>query len=341
MTRHKTLRAVTSAIAMVAGAVLVGVSLVSHWLDTSIADSDNFTEIYADLPSDPLFQNIIASNISAFVEEQIAESGVGTATSSIMGGLSGLLDLVPGASDWAEQVDAVPENLLESIGQMINSEVVSMLSSPGFKPVWRTSLHEVHSQLINTLNGESSVTYIDGEPHLMLDMGPLVAALKQTLMDEGAWYATFIPEVTGELPIVAIQDLPALQSTYQLLGPADTYTPYLAGALLVLAVAIAPRRFTALGFAGLSVLAVSVALMLAAPRAAGHYFQAMGSIDTRLLSTKLWNMATAPLMSATQITLWVAAGVTLVGIVGAIIVAATYKPAPPQAIDVVVETQVS
>ena len=46
-------------------------------------------------------------------------------------------------------------------------------------------------------------------------------------------------------------------------------------------------------------------------------------------------------LASSEITLWVAAGVTLVGIVGAIIVAATYKPAPPQAVDVVVETQVS
>lgn len=317
--RRHPIRTTVATFLILIGSALAGLTLMSHWLNTSILDSAEFTEIYADLPTTPEFQDTVASALAAKVEENVADNVVMQTGSGLLEGLSGLLDSLPLPSNWAENVGNTPAQILEAVNSAVYSTVINILDSEQFQPVWQASLHEIHSQLVGILAGTQAPTMVDGEPHLSVELQPLVEAIRGALTQEGAWYAGLIPDISGTAPIIEVHDLAALQQGYQLLDSTGPYLPWAAGFVLVAAIALASTRLLMLGFAGLGVAATSAVIVFVTPDIAGKYFTTVGSESTHALTVMLWDRATAPLIASATTILTVGAAVTVVGFVGAII----------------------
>ena len=331
--RRHPVRTIIAALLVLIGSALTGLTLMSHWLSSSVLDTAKFTETYADLPLTPEFQETVASALATKVEESFADNIVVEAGSSLLGGLAGLLDSLPLPSTWGESVGDTPAQILEAVNSATYSAVVNVLSSGQFQPIWQASLHEVHSQLVGILAGTQAPTMVDGEPHLSVELQPLGQAVRETLMDQGAWYANLIPQLSGTVPIIEVHDLPALQQAYRLLDSAGPYLPWAAGSVLVGAIALASARFLMFGFAGLGVAAASAVLVFVTPGIAGKYFTAVGSQDTHALTIMLWDRITAPLISSATTVLIIGAAVMVVGFAGAII-ASTVRRRKSREVDV-------
>ncbi len=336
----KTRWAIASVLAVL-GALAVPLSVMQFWVQNNVLNKENFIATYAPLAEEPIFQDLLANQTAQAVVTLVEEN---LPLDAIENTLADLDTTLWNTADWLEflpynplgflsgaDTAKIPTQTLEALDGAIHTSTLNFYQSPAFVPVWESTLDQVHTQLVATLQGNmpSSGTP-DGVATISLDLGPLSTELKTALNEEGAWWAKLVPTIEGSLPIIAITDLPQLQSTYKMLTINSVYLQISAATLLVAAVAVAPRRWLMLTFSGLLAAASSAMLIAALPAVGRSHFQtltegALQEEQSRQLASLLWSTTTSPLTGIATSTALISLLIALLGAVGTMAVTLWHK----------------
>jgi hypothetical protein len=239
-------------------ATVVGMAaVVGMFARTELLDTGRYVETVAPLASDPVVQRAVADRltdelVTRLELEQLLQQLVDALEAQ---GAPGVLDGLVGP-------------VSNGITSFIRDQVLRVLASDQFTSVWDAANRVAHDELDAVLTtGQGRFLSVEGDT-LFLDLGGIIAAVKQQLVDAGLTLVERIPDFSITVPLVASADIPKVQRWVRLLNAAAWILPLASLALLAGALAAAPerRRALLLGAAGLGLGMLALLAVLAVGR---------------------------------------------------------------------------
>ena len=299
-------------------AMCVPALLAASWMKNDVLNTAEFVETLHPLSASPQFHTLIAQSAADQVSSAVSESVSVSTVEGLASGTASFLDMLPFGTNLSQSVEEFTTNLDQQVYTITEEQTRTFLQSDLFPPLWKTGLREVHSELVGTLSGAVPPALGEsGEAVLTIQIGPLAEVLKQTLTDQGQWWARLIPQIEAEVPIVELADLPTLQRYYALAENADVWILAVAIASLVLAVGLAPRRLLIVGVSGLMAFVTTAFVWWKLPAFGLEHIRVLTDENAVALSEQVWGMLTAPLIASLQ----QIAGIALIVSVLALVVA--------------------
>ncbi len=253
---HRGWRWTGATVLLLIAALLVAVSVVARYARDEILDTDKYVATVAPLASDPAVQDAISTRAT---NEIIAKIDVPKLIKELAAA-TGRPNAPAIASVISGPVNGYVQNLVQS-------KVQEFVRSPQFETLWVNANTAASTQLSGVLTGRGTdVIKVEGD-QITLEVGPIVAQVKQKLIDSGFSVASSIPTVSLQVPVMSVQDLPRIQSYVRLLDNLATWLPLV---LFALGIWLAPghRRAALIGAAMIAVLMVVLLIALKAVRGA-------------------------------------------------------------------------
>ncbi|TFC90120.1 hypothetical protein E3T28_00090 [Cryobacterium sinapicolor] len=271
-------RAFLAVVLIAFGVLLAPVAVVSQWTRNVVTDTDTFVATVAPLAEDPAFQAFLVTEIVTVVEEQV---DIEALTTDLFDGLAAL-DLPPRAQNALALLEGPA---VEGVRSLVRTSAERVVASDAFATVWEESLRLSQTQIISALEGDtSSALVISDTGEVGIQLGPIIAEVKQQLVAQGFGLAADIPDIDRTIPIAQSDALVQARTAYQLLTVAGTVLPWVSLLLIAAGVLVSRRRSLALIWAGLT-LGLSMAL-LALGVSVGRFF-AVNALSPEYLPSDL------------------------------------------------------
>ncbi len=246
-------RAIGAGVLAALGLLLLPGAIMANWATTQLVQTERFVSALAPLADDPVVQERIIVEVTALVDEQVDIDAV---TAELLGGLGDALDLGPRAQ---AALDLVSAPIAAGVRSLVADVVAEVVRSDAFSAAWERSVAVLHTQSIRLLSGSpDSLLALDRDGTLSLPLGPIVADVREALVEQGVPFAAAIPDIDRAIVLAEVPNLALARVLFQVGMTVGLWLPWITAALLVGAVLLAPRRprtLRALGFVGLGVTA--------------------------------------------------------------------------------------
>lgn len=238
-------RAWLSGTCIVLVALLVPLSIVGGWTRAQLVDEQRFVETLAPLSSDPNVQQLVIDRVSVAIDERIDIAGM---TDSLFDGLATLN--LPSSAQSALRLLRAPA--AAGARSVVTNAITGVVRSDAFAAVWQQSLVLTHRALVAAAGdgSASAVTVTGGE--IGIQLGPIVALIRTTLLDQGFALASAIPAVDTTIVLAQSDTLALIRPAYTITVAVGYLLPLVAVALLLAGVLVARRRSSAVLGAGLA-----------------------------------------------------------------------------------------
>ncbi|MEJ8670149.1 hypothetical protein WKI71_22235 [Streptomyces sp. MS1.AVA.1] len=250
--RHHPFRSLGSVLLILLAALLSLLSVVAVWANSIVQDTDRYVDTVGPLASDPDVQEAVTNRVTAAVLAQIdvdalvkeltnaaAQQGVPPRVAELLGDLDGPIE--------------------SGLKQLVNSTVERVVTSSAFETVWVNANRRAHSALDKALTGQSDSTVKLENNQVVIDLGPIVANVKDQLVDAGFSAASKIPAVHTDFVVFASEDVGEIKTYVRVLEILGGWLPVIALLIAAAGVYVAfNRRHALIGAA----LAVFVAMLV-------------------------------------------------------------------------------
>lgn len=257
-------RAVLAVVLILLGVLLSPVAVVTGWAKWTLTDTERFVATYAPLAHDPAVKAYVVDQTMNAIENEVDFDAVAKEL------IDGLVSLGTRPRTTAA-LRTLQGSVAEGLRSQVRSGVTRIVDSDQFDALWRETLRVGHGQLIATLrNDPSAIARINTDGVLGIPLEPIIAKVKEQLVQRGVSVAQRIPTIDRTVVLVHSDDLPTVQLAYGATVTVGAWLPWVALALLIGGVLVANRRHRALVWTGISfALAMTVlALAFAAGRIA-------------------------------------------------------------------------
>lgn len=250
--RHSGWRWTGATVLLVLGALLIMTTVIARFARDEITDTATYVDTVAPLASDPAVQNAVADRVSTEIITRIN-------VPNLINELAAATRL-PNAPAVATVI-AGPVN--GYVQDFVRGKVLQFVQSDEFRKLWVNANRLAHGQVSAVLTGEGSDVVKTSGDQVLLELGPVIAAVKRNLVSSGFSVANAIPTVSAQIPIMRIQNLPRIQGYVRLLETLATWLPLATLVLLVGAIALAPNRRRAALIGSLIVALLMVVVLIA------------------------------------------------------------------------------
>ena len=253
--RRQRWRSVVATLLIVIGCILAPISVVAVWTKNLVTDTDRYVTTVAPLARDPAIQSAIADKITAEIFMHLDVAGV---TNQAVDALAerGLPPLV------ANQLHALSEPLASGVEGFVRTEVGKVVASEAFINAWTTANRAAHQALVAALTGETREGITIENDTVSINLGPIIAEVKQRLVDRGFGLASRIPNVNPSFVLVQSDYIARARGAFNLLNAIGNWLPVVALIFLALGIYVAKGHRRALVGVGLGLAAGMVVLAL-------------------------------------------------------------------------------
>ncbi len=261
VTSHPRVRNGFSIALIVIACVSLPLALISSWSRRLVQDEDAYLRAVSPLATNADVVAAVQDDLSTAIINQVDKLGIDDGVTGWLSSHNVPQVLVNVASDALGA-------LRTSFDAKITSTVATVVSSPAFANLWVSVNQLAHQQFQALVNGNSALT--DASGGLSIPLQPVVAAVRQRLVDGGNAWAAKIPDTVATIALVSPEDTAHLRD---LLHQARILAVGLVVAvvvLLVLAVLLAVDRWRAIRRAGYGAL-IGTLLMAVLIRVVVHY----------------------------------------------------------------------
>jgi hypothetical protein len=297
--------AIGSAVLIVVACVLAPLSVASVWSSSQLSDTDQYVETVAPLADDPAVQDALANEVTVAIFENLDVEGF---TTEALETLAEQPNVPPRVADLLPTL-AVP--ITDGVESFTRDQVDTFFASPQFAELWAEANTIAHEQVVKLLEGNQGGAVSAQNNQITLNIGPIVAAVQQRLVDRGFELAANIPEVDRTFVLAESDAITQAQGFYGTLNTLGLWLPIITLMLFVIGVVLARDRRRALVKGSLGIAAAMVVLGVALTLTRMWYVEttpadilsaeaAGGVFDTlvRFLRTSLRALAVAALVVA-------------------------------------------
>lgn len=300
-------------------ALIVPLTLANQWLQSRVFDESVFVSTYSSLADEPLVQDYVAGQAAQAIElgdflspdlEDLLGGGLGQMLDSL--GLEG------SGLDLGALGGPLTDDLESEISAIIENAVHSVMTSESFAAAWGQALSQMHRQLLDALTSTEYATRGSPDLTLNLELGPIIQTIRDQMVSQGNWLAGLIPDFDSSVPLITITNIPQLRTVVSVLHYFPPYTLWVAAALVLLAIVVAPLRWLALLMSCLATaISAAGAWALVGPVGAG-YLEGVPDPQLRALAHQIWVTGTDPLITNLQLVLVGSVGLGLLALAATI-----------------------
>lgn len=193
-----------------------------------VLNTDRFLDTMEPLYADDAVRAAVAFRIGAAIDEQVdVDALVAEAIDAVQ---------TKGAPDVLDRL-AVP------LASGVESFIDKQINADEFTELWREAMRGAHTAFVSVLTGErdDAALQLKGD-ELVLDLGPVLAKVKERLVDSGFGLAERIPAISVDFPIAESEAFPKMRTAASLLDAAAWVLPIAGLALLAAGIVVAPDR---------------------------------------------------------------------------------------------------
>lgn len=284
-----TMRGTLAAILIILGLVLVPIGVVSSAARTLLTNEDAFVDTLAPLAEDPDVQGVVTAGVTGSITDAVDSLGL-------------------------------PSVLTDPFEPLVEEQVGEAVASDAFARAWQKSLLLSHEQLVATLSHDpSSAVTLDDAGVIELQIGPIVAEVRDRLVANGSEIAERIPDVDRGIVIYENDGLTKLEPIYNLVLIVGAWSPWVAAGLIIAGIVVAARRARATITTGIVLALIGAVLCIALAIGRGVFASA---IDSAIVTPEAAGVVYDALASRI---LWPSIAVAAAGAVLAIAVAAVRR----------------
>ncbi len=252
---------VGAAVLITVACILAPLAVTSVWADRVLSDTDQYVQTVAPLADDPAVQSALAGEVTDTVLQYVDVEGV---TTELLDTLAQQDNVPPRL---AAALPALAAPITNGVESFTRTQVNDFMASPQFATLWSEVNRIAHTQVVKLLEGNQGGAVSAQDDTITVNLAPIVAEVKQRLVDRGFTLANNIPPVDRSFVLVQSDAITSAQGFYQLLNTLGLWLPAIVLVLLAGGVALARDRRRALLRAGLglttSMLLLGVLLALA------------------------------------------------------------------------------
>jgi len=245
---------VVSGVLVILACVLAPLSVTSVWADRIISDTDQYVKTVAPLIDDPGVQAALTDEVTQAVLDNLDLERV---TRVALDALARQDRVPPGVAAAVPQLQAA---LLNGINGFVHDQVAKIIASDQFANVWDQVNRAAHAQIVALLEGDQGKLVTAQGNTVTLNLGPVIAEVKTTLVDQGFGLADRIPAVDKSFVLVESDSVTNAQWAYKALEKLGLWLPFIAVFTLIGGVLLARDRRRALLRGGLGVAAAMILL---------------------------------------------------------------------------------
>ncbi|MGW2525111.1 hypothetical protein ACWC09_50860 [Streptomyces sp. NPDC001617] len=250
--RHHPFRSLGSVLLILFAALLALLSVVAVWANSIVQDTDRYVATVGPLASDPDVQKAVTNRVTAAV---LAQVDVDALVKQLTDAASAK-GVPPQAAKLLGNLNGPIENGLK---QLVSSTVERVVTSSAFETVWVNANRRAHTALDKALTGQAGGTVQLKNNQVVIDLGPIVADVKNQLVAAGFSPAAKIPAVHTDFVVFASKDIGKVRSYVRVLQILGGWLPVIALLVAAAGVYVAfNRRHALIGAA----LAVFVAMLV-------------------------------------------------------------------------------
>ncbi|WP_282696319.1 hypothetical protein [Streptomyces sp. CC208A] len=248
---HHRFRSFVAGLLIVIGCLLVPPALVAAWTADLLGDTDRYVQTVKPLASDADVQAAVAKRASDAVTEHLD--------------LPALLDdVAPADRPRLEKALGKLGGALEgAVGSFVQEKAQEVVASPAFETIWTDANRAVHTSLDRALTGDQDGAVKIETDTVTIDLAPVIAQVKQRLVDSGLTVAAKIPDVHTDFTVLKADDIGKAKTGFALLQSLGLWLPVISVLLVAGGVLLAVRRRRALVAAALAFAVAAVLLGVA------------------------------------------------------------------------------
>ncbi|EXJ52009.1 hypothetical protein [Microbacterium sp. MRS-1] len=232
-------RALASAVAIVLAVVCLPLSILSVWARVQLVDEDAFTATLVPLARSTTVQDAL---IAASADAVDARLDADALTGSIVDGIIGL-----GVGDRAaDALRRLQAPAAAAVQTLVHDTIADAIRSDGFGSLWEQLLRQSHRALTLAATSDGAGVVVQTEAGLGIQVGAVVAGVKERLSAQGVAWATLIPSVDHVVVIGSGDTLAAVRTGYALGVTVGWWMPVATVILFLSGIALARRRLNAL-----------------------------------------------------------------------------------------------
>lgn len=198
-------RAFFATILIVLGCVLAPISVVGVWAGNQITDTGRYVATVQPLIDDPAIQNVLTDRITNEITSQLNLTGlINQATAQLQ--TRGLPRISTLLTTFGPQITS-------AVTGFIHSTVHTVISSQAMAKAWVQVNTVAHQAVVKLLSGQGGGTLTSANGQITLNLGPLIAVVKQDLVARGFGLASNIPNVNPTVALFQAKDLGKAQAT--------------------------------------------------------------------------------------------------------------------------------
>ncbi|MER5182329.1 hypothetical protein ABT009_28935 [Streptomyces sp. NPDC002896] len=247
------LRPLGSVLLIVLASLLSLLAVVAVWANSIVRDTDRYVATVAPLASNPDVQKAVTDRVTTEVLAQIdvdalvkqlsqeaEKEGVPPELAKLLGGLSGPIN--------------------SGLKNLVSSTVERVVSSNAFDTVWVDANRAVHSSLDKALTGKGGGAVSLENNQVAIDVGPIVAKVKDELVSAGFSPAAKIPTVHTNFVVFTSDEIGEIKTYLRVLQILGNWLPIVAVLIAAAGVFLAVNRRRALFWAAVGVFAAMLLL---------------------------------------------------------------------------------
>ncbi|WP_062377813.1 hypothetical protein [Demequina pelophila] len=258
---------------IVLATVIAPLATVAAFAVREASDTEAFVRTLAPLASDPAVQALVVDEATQAIDAALdTDALVDDLLTSVFDE-----DTSPRLANASELLGPL---LADQARVAIRSALTAVVESRAFATTWEEALRLTHRQIVAVMEADADgALAIDDAGTVAIQLGPVIERLRPALVDAGFTLAAAIPEVDASITVAQVPSVAKARLGYSILTTVGTVLPWVALTLLVLGVALHPRRARALAVAGTLLLIVGLTL--------GGLIAVGGSVIATLLATEV------------------------------------------------------
>jgi hypothetical protein len=250
--KHR-MRALGSVVLIVVASLLSLLAVVAVWANSIVRDTDRYVATVGPLASDPDVQQAVTTRVTDVVLRQIdvdalvAELSRAASQKGVPPRAAGLIKNLSGPID-------------SGLKELVSSTVMRVVSGPAFEKIWTNANRRAHSAVDKALTGSGGGAVQVKNGQVAIDVAPVVAQVKQRLVDSGLAAAAKIPDVHTDFVVVEGKDVGKIKSYLRVLQIVGNWLPVIVVLIAAAGVFLAVHRRRALIGAAIGVFLAMVLL---------------------------------------------------------------------------------
>lgn len=229
--RRNPARSAVAGVLVLVVAILLPTVLLARWVHDTAADTDGYVAVADEVVGDPAVRAALVEQLTTRVTDQLPSTG----TSAVDTGVQGL----------------------------VQGAVQRVVDSDAFASVWSQANRTAHATVLALLRDETTTVSLDENGQVVLELGAVADAVRARIVESGLISADAIPPFDTSVPLFESSALDDARTGYEAVTLVSTWAPWLALAVLVLALAFAYSRGLVLLWTGILSAATTGLVMVA------------------------------------------------------------------------------